>query len=195
MTKIILVPSLALLMNVACSAASAQGWEVGWMAAATRNQLASQDNAGGPVSDPAWLNFMLVSPRERDNRYVAQLYSTRFYTSASTRDVGATVNRSGVNLSYQWLLRLTRDWKPWVGVGAGYARETHNTRYTLRSDGYLGQTFPDLAPSGLVVLANASTEWSVADQVSVGLHLQLELPLAHTTTVTGVGVYLLYEMK
>jgi hypothetical protein len=82
-----------------------------------------------------------------------------------------------------------------VGLGAGYAREAHTSRHTVRSDGYLGQTYPDLSPSGLAVLANATSEWSVADQWRVGLHLQYELPLGKTSTVTTLGIFVLYELK
>jgi hypothetical protein len=45
------------------------------------------------------------------------------------------------------------------------------------------------------MVANAMSEWTVAEQWSVGVHLQYEMPLAHTGTVVTAGVFVLYELK
>jgi len=98
-------------------------------------------------------------------------------------------------LSYQMMMRVTRGWKPWLGVGAAYANESYSNRYTVTSGGFLCATcpYPDRTNDDFLVVVNASSEWQVNRDWDMGIHLQFEQPVTSDgMRVIRFGIYAVY---
>jgi hypothetical protein len=172
-----------------------EGWKLGWYGALSSYEI---DDANGPTDSPrdtSLLNFLVVSPAERDQRLFIQAFRTEAHADASAGSalIGQDIERSGASISRQWLFRLSRAWKPWIGLGIGYVNESRTSRHTVAADGFLGQRFDDVKESGFQVLLNASTEWEVADRLEAGFHLQLEQPISDSSRVLSGGITILYR--
>lgn len=131
----------------------------------------------------------------RDSRLMALLAYDSFITAASTTNVHNEVTSLSVGLSYQMMMRVTRGWKPWLGVGAAYASEKYTNRYTVTSGGFLCSTcpYPDRTKDDFLVVLNASSEWQINRDWDMGLHLQFEQPMTSDgTRVVRFGFYLVY---
>ena len=177
------------------SAVLADGWNIGWLVTESQFKLSDHDGPSAAKAEFGLMNFVLAAPRERDDRFLAQLSLDRFDTAASTTGIGASVKRLDASLSYQTRLRASRYWKPWVGIGLGFANETQRSRYTVRSDGFLARSYPEINQNGLVAVVNATSEWAIAEQWTLGVHLQYEEPLGHTARGLRAGLIVLFELR
>jgi hypothetical protein len=159
--------------------------------------LYSVEDPLGPTEQRAGFSPAAVMFIEmgRDSRLMAQLAYDSFTTTASTTNVHNDVTSLNVGLSYQMMMRVTRGWKPWLGVGAAYASEKYENRYTVTSGGFLCATcpYPNRTNDDFLLVLNASSEWQINRDWDMGLHLQFEQPMASDgTRVVRFGLYLVY---
>jgi len=157
------------------------------------------------VSDPAGPTSAANAPDvgvvatmdwARDARLLFQGHYQQFTLDAGTRNIGQHVKRVGVSASYQHLLRLTRDWKPWLGVGLEYTRETDSLRHTIDSGGFLAATYPDRSNSPLSAVLSASTEWAWTRDWDLGFSLQYDAALgANATTALVLDFVAVYALR
>lgn len=157
----------------------------------------SVEDPQGPTEQRAGFSpaAVLLIDMGRDSRLLAQIAYDKFTTSASTTNVNNDVTSLNVGLSYQMMMRITRGWKPWLGVGAAYANESYSNRYTLTSGGFLCATcpYPDRTKDDFLVVLNASSEWQLNRDWDMGLHLQLEQPTGSDgLRVIRFGIYAVY---
>lgn len=150
----------------------------------------------GPVESTtgfAPLTAIMFAEAGRDGRLMFQGAYDSFSLNHSTTNIGQDVTSIRGDVSYQMLVRVTRGWKPWFGVGLGYANETYKDRYTLTSGGFLGTRYPDRTKSAFDVLINASSEWKVNKNWDMGVHLQLEQPTgSDSMRILRLGIYAVY---
>jgi hypothetical protein len=131
----------------------------------------------------------------RDSRIFAHIYSTSFTLRASTSDIGQDVKVFGINGSYQMMLRLTRGFRPWVGLGLGYASESYTARHRITSEGYLapGSPYQSRTVDSYTGILNASNEWKLNRDWDIGIHLQVEEPVVSgAARVFRGGIYFVY---
>ena len=151
----------------------------------------------GPTEQRAGFSpaAVLLMDMGRDSRLMAQVAYDKFTTNASTTNVNNDVTSLNVGLSYQMMMRVTRGWKPWLGVGAAYANESYSNRYTLTSGGFYCSAcpYPDRTKDDFLVVLNASSEWQLNRDWDMGIHLQFEQPTSSDgLRVIRFGVYAVY---
>ncbi|MBI3898476.1 MAG: hypothetical protein HY308_09295 [Gammaproteobacteria bacterium] len=168
-------------------------WRVGWLGTLTQNKVDDNDGPTDKETDTSVLNVLVLPPAKGLQRFLIQGYQQEFRLAPSTDHIGQDVERTGINASTQWRWNLAGDWRPWIGFGVGYVSESHSNRHTIRADGFLDQSFAEESPAGFVAVLSATTEWSLAEQWSLGLHIQHEQPFGDTTQVTSVGLAVLYD--
>ena len=146
--------------------------------------------ANGSAFTP--LSGLLIASAGRDARVLVHVQYDDFSVPASTTDIGENVTRLGGDVSYQILFRLSRAWKPWGGIGLGYAGEHYTTRYTLTPGGHLASQYPDRSASSVALVVNTSTEWRLERDWSMGAQLQYEQALGNGASALRFGLYLVY---
>ncbi len=146
--------------------------------------------ANGSAFTP--LSGLLIASAGRDARVLVQVQYDDFSIPASTTDIGENVTRLGGDVSYQTLFRLSRAWKPWGGIGLGYAGERYTTRYTLTPGGHLATQYPDRTVGSVALVLNTSTEWRLNRDWWMGVQLQYEQPLGSGASALRLGLYLVY---
>ena len=112
---------------------------------------------------------------------------------ASVTEIGQDAATTEAGLSYQSNFRISRSFKPWFGVGIGYAASKYTNRYTSASVGSpFGIFKPDRSQKTVVGLLNANSEWPVSADLDMGIQVQAAIAPSKGANVFGLGVYLLY---
>jgi len=129
----------------------------------------------------------------RDARIFAHVYYADFTLPASSTNIGQNVKQYGFDGSYQIMWRLTRNFRPWFGLGLGFANETYTTRHTVVS-GYVppGGSYPDRTVENFYGVLNASNQWRLSRFWDMGVHLQLEKPTGDGARVIRAGIYFVF---
>lgn len=131
----------------------------------------------------------------RDQRLFGHVYYDWYDVKASTENIGQKAREFGANLSWQWMIRIARNWRPYLGVGLGYANEKFTNRYVCSSPScqYSSNTsFSDRSVQSFTALVNASSEWSITEKWDVGVHMQFEQPLNGGSIAARAGIYITY---
>ena len=95
-------------------------------------------------------------------------------------------------LDYQW--RLSRQFKPRLGVGVGYTNSRYSNRYTTDPDGFLLDRYDDDNKNNFLVYLNASHYWTISREWALGANLRGTLPFNFTAiNDTSIGLSGLYH--
>ena len=104
---------------------------------------------------PTFLYLLNVS---RDTRFVSDLLYLSYSLDASQSEIGQKVASLSISGVYEWKKRVSRDFKPWIGVGLGYGSNSSKNRHTVDADGFLDDSFADRNSSGVSVILDVSTD-------------------------------------
>lgn len=185
-----LIPLLA-----AAAAVADEPLRVGVLAGGAYTQITDPDGPTQTRFSPD-LGVIAIADWARDARLFYQIRYQHFTLDADTQHIGQDVKRVGVSASYQHLLRLTRIWKPWLGVGLGYAHESDTLRHTVDSGGFLAQTYPDRTDSTFLAVLSASSEWRWTHNWQLGFTLQYDAPLsANGTSAIALDAEAVYTLR
>lgn len=133
-------------------------------------------------------------PSFRDTRIFGHIYYDWFDVKGSQSNVGQKAKSIGANISWQWMFRLAQHFKPYVGIGVGYANEKYIQRYKTTASGLYrsNQLYPDRNVQSFSGIVNMSTQWSVTEKWDAGIHLQFEQPINGGSTAARAGIYVSY---
>jgi hypothetical protein len=129
------------------------------------------------------LSLIAIFDFGRDDRIFANIRKDTLAVEGTTANIGQNYVGTGANISYQTMLRLGREFKPWVGLGMGYNSETYKDRYKLTPGGFNtcpSTCFSDRVVDNYVVVVNASNDWKLSREWNMGVHFQYEKPVAST---------------
>jgi len=167
---------------------------IGWMPMANYNLI---NDPEGPTNDN--VHFMplcaviIYNNILRDARLFGNIYYDSYSVSAESQHIAQSVTEFGVNVSYQWMFRVSRVFKPYLGIGLGYAAESFKNRYNTTPDGlFLNTTYPNRSVQAFNAVVNASSEWQLSPNWNVGVHLQFEQPIGGGLTAIRAGMYITY---
>ena len=127
----------------------------------------------------------------RARRLMFNLNKDAYTLDPSTTNIGQQVSSIGGGLSYQFLLRLTRNWKPWVGAGLGYTSATYKTRYRLTPGG-ASLPLGERNDTDISFLLNANTEWQFNRDWDIGVQAQISRSINDDATTLRLGIYAVY---
>jgi len=125
-------------------------------------------------------------------RYWAEGYYFRTSLDASTSDIGQDASRIGARLAVQRNVQWGK-WSPWLGVGLDISRNHYSKRYTVDSDGFLLNAYPDRSSTALGITAHIVSEWALARDWDLSTKLEQVFPVNGGITETSLSVGVLYR--
>jgi len=128
-----------------------------------------------------------------DIRYWSEFFYYQAVLDPAANKIGQNVEQSGLRVSLQKSLRLTRLWAPWFGVGIGISRVTYTTRHTMDSDGFLLAAWPDREQTSVTLLLNIVSEWPLARNWDIGAKLEQAIPVDGDIGESSALIMLLYR--
>jgi hypothetical protein len=156
----------------------------------TINDPSGQTAKGKSVS---LLNAVMFINVTRDDRVMLIVGSNKYSVPASSTLIGEDVTRLDGSVSYQTLFRLSRNFKPMLGIGIGSAAETYKNRYKLSPGGFgIAQTPVERNINNFYYVLNAGHEWEINRTWNIGLNLQYERPVSEISTALKLGIYLTF---
>jgi hypothetical protein len=156
------------------------------------NRYASYDPVG-PTAGGSGLSVSGIALYNlgREGRAMFNIDRDSYSMKASQTNVGQDVTSFGGGASYQTMLRLTRTWKPWVGMGLGYTSTSYKNRFVFTPGG--AKTFyADRDTTSMQLLLNANSEWVFNRDWDMGLQMQFAKGLSNNTSTFRVGIYAIY---
>ncbi len=170
---------ILLLMS---SIVSARDWKAGAGFGLSVNSVDDPEGSTALNFQPSYFNAIGTLKINRDRRLFLHLFYSDFDLENKRNKVSAQIKNLGLNASYQWRIRYSRQWKPWFGVGLGFSQDEFRSRFLLDQDGFIGQDLPDRQEDAVNLLINASTilkRWLMLD---FGVHAQIDIPISGDIT-------------
>jgi hypothetical protein len=165
----------------------------GFMPEYTLYQINDPDGPTKQGANFSALSGIVIFDQGRDTRIFVHAATNYFKIPASTTNIGQSVKQTGIEVSYQKVLRVTRTIKPWLGVGLGYETEKYTNRYTLTPGGHLAQQFSDRSVESYPLVLTAAHQWKYDNDFDYGLHFQFAQPLTSDGARSlGVALYVVY---
>ena len=183
----------ALLLAASLPASADDAFRFGLLPGFSVYEVTDPDGPVDSATGLSALSVVMLAEVGRDSRLMLHSSYESFSLDHSVTNIGQDVTSIRGDLSYQMLVRVTRGWKPWFGVGLGYANESYKDRYTLTPGGFLGTRYPDRTKSDFSAVLNVSSEWRVNRDWDMGVHLQLDQPTGSDgLRVIRLGLYAVY---
>lgn len=190
--KKIFILAVALTSNFA-SAATDGFLRYGVMPTYSLFTVVDPNGPTAPGSGYTIFSGVVIMNMGRDSRAFGNFIRDTFSIPATTTNIAQDVTRIGGSVSYQSLFRLSKLWKPWVGVGIGSMSESYKNRYRLTDTGFsVPLSNPERNTNNLFWLVNTSTEWQVNKGWDMGVQLQYEQSVGDDSNVFRVGIYAVY---
>ena len=183
---------LLIILMMARETRAQETWHIGIMMGPTLAHVSDPDGSTDTQLHFFYLNFISTIPFGRDQRIFSQLFYDQCELDASTSNIGQKVSTSGGNVSWQYLWRLSRYWKPWIGGGVGFANSKFKSRHLLDADGFLIRQFPGRSENILNLIVNASIPLTQWGRFQLGTHMQYEFPTGDGIHQFLFGLTLLY---
>jgi hypothetical protein len=152
----------------------------------------------GPTDTHSGITYasaLMLVDMGRDSRLMVNVSHDSFSVAPSVTNIGQDVTSTQVGASYQMVFRVTRGWKPWFGIGGGYATENYQNRNTLTPGGFkcIGCPYPDRTKDDFYVVLNTSTQWQLNRNWDMGVHLELDQPTSTDgMRAVRLGLYFVY---
>lgn len=128
----------------------------------------------------------------RETRAMLNINHDSYSLTGSQTTVGEDVSSFGGGLSYQKMLRVSRSWRPWVGVGLGYTSTTQSNRYTVTPGGSGHVLYADYKTTNPSFLLNTNTEWEYNRDFNIGVQAQYSKNFSDKASTLRVGLYIVY---
>ena len=179
----------------ACASAAGEPLRLGVIGGVARLSVADPEGPTATAAAPD-LAVVAILGWGRDTRLRLAAGRQTVTLAASTVDIGQRVERTSASLSYQERWRLSYRWKPWLGIGLGYAREDETLRHTIDRDGFLATAYPDRTVGVFDAVLTADSEWRWTHGWKIGVALRYDAPFApHAATVLAAGALLTHRLR
>lgn len=180
-TALILLPSLSI----------ADTFEYGWMpvVGAYKSSL-DIDTEVKPAAN-ALSGLIIINSGRSSRVWIQGQYHSLDFNGTDTK-IGQSVTGYEVATIYQTQYRLSRHFKPWLGIGASFSALDYKDRYLTDSQGFLAQVFNDTSKAGLAIDFNFSTNTDWFDQYDTGFAIRLSVPVNDVLTKLEAGFYITF---
>lgn len=178
---LILIPSLAI----------ADTFEYGWMPVIGAYK-SSLDTDTAVITAANALSGLLIINSGRNSRVWIQGQYHSLTFDGNETEIGQEVTGLEIATIYQSQYRLSRNFKPWLGIGASFSALEFKNRFLTDSQGFLAQTFDDQTKSGLAIDFNftANTDWF--DKHDSGFAIRLSVPVNDVLAKVEAGFYITF---
>jgi len=138
------------------------------------------------------LSGLLIINSGRSSRYWIQGQYHSLDFDGSETEIGQTVSGFEAALLYQSRFRLSRHFKPWLGIGLSVAALEFKDRFTTDNQGFLAQRFDDVTKTGVAVDFNFTTEMDWFKDYDTGFSLRVSLPTNDVLAKVEAGFYITF---
>ena len=132
---------------------------------------------------------------DRGSRLYSTLSLSSYKTSATDVKVGQNGKDLEGTLSYQYMWRVSRGFRPWLGIGAGYLKSDYTDRHLRSASGQFSIPRPDAsknAPMGLLSVNIEPASDSENSSWTPGFQIQGGKAFSGKAAYLRAGVYFLY---
>ena len=138
------------------------------------------------------LSGLLIINSGRSSRFwiQGQYHSLEF--DGSETEMGQTVSGFEVAVLYQSKFRLSRHFKPWIGIGLSVAALEFKDRFITDNQGFLAQRFDDTSETGLAVDLNFTTETDWFKDYDTGFSFRVSVPTNDVLAKIEAGFYITF---
>ena len=184
------------LLPVLAQAEPIETFKLGWAPFVSPNLSVDDPDGSTDATDTASaLSAVALFPFGRDDRWMVNVTQYDFTLDASQTDIGQDVQSIAVAGFYQRRLRLSRYFKPWVGVGPQIEFSDKTARHTVDADGFLAQTFSDQDGMAYALGVVASHEWLLSDHIEFGVNAAYLFSIRDAIEGGSLGALVLYRFE
>ncbi len=126
-------------------------------------------------------------------RYWAALRYGQADLDGTVSKIGEHMTFYGARVSIQDNVRFAPGFSPWVGAGLDVSVRRHTRRYTVDSDGYLAEQFPEQTTRSAGLVLNAIQEWAVGRTFHVSASVEQLIDIAERFRETTLAAAILYR--
>jgi hypothetical protein len=166
-------------------------FEYGWMPVVGAYK-SSLDKGTEIITVANALSGLVIINSGRNSRVWVQGQYHSLDFNGSDTNIGQSVTGYEVATIYQTEFRLSRHFKPWLGIGASFSALDYKDRYLTDSQGFLAQVFNDTSKSGLAIDFNISTNTDWFDQYDSGFAIRLSVPVNDVPEKLEAGFYIMF---
>ena len=138
------------------------------------------------------LSGLLIINSGRSSRFWIQGQYHSLDFDGSETEIGQTVTGFDVAVLYQSKYRLSRHFKPWLGIGLSVAALEFKDRFITDNQGFLAQRFDDETKTGLAVDLNFTTETDWFNDYGTGFSLRVSIPTNDVLAKVEAGLYVTF---
>ena len=138
------------------------------------------------------LSGLLIINSGRGSRFWIQGQYHALEFDGSETQIGETVSGFDVAVLYQSKFRLSRHFKPWLGIGLSVAVLEFKDRYTTDNQGFLAQRYDDTSETGLAVDLNFTTETDWIKDYGTGFSFRVSVPTNDVLAKVEAGFYITF---
>ena len=138
------------------------------------------------------LSGLLIVNSGRSSRFWVQAQYHSLDFEGSETEIGQSVSGFDVAVLYQSRFRLSRHFKPWLGIGLSVAALEFKDRFTTDNQGFLAQRFDDTSKTGLAVDLNFTTQTDWFKDYNTGFSLRVSLPTNDVLAKVEAGFYITF---
>ncbi|ERS88338.1 hypothetical protein Q672_10805 [Marinobacter sp. EVN1] len=187
----------AMLASIVVPQASADLWDIDTSAGVSPAVMIyeSKEPEGTTPTETAVYPLTLTATFDinRINRVMADFRYVDIEFDAGDDGVGATVEGYQLSTILQHQFRLSRNFRPWLGVGVVSTVFESTDRYRTDGDGFLLERYDDRDDTTLSGVANAALEWELSRDWILATEARYELPFGDGLQGYGVSAGVRYK--
>jgi len=138
------------------------------------------------------LSGLIIINSGRNNRVWIQGQYHSLDFDGNETEIGQEVTGLEVAALYQAQYRISRHFKPWLGVGTSISVLEFTNRFLTDSQGFLAQTFEDETKTGLAVDFNFTVDTDWFDKYNSGFAVRLSVPVNDVLAKAEAGIYITF---
>jgi len=138
------------------------------------------------------LSGLLIINSGRSSRFWVQAQYQSLDFEGSETEIGQSVSGFDVAVLYQSRFRLSRHFKPWLGLGVSVAALEFKDRFTTDNQGFLAQRFENASKTGLAMDLNFTTQTDWFKDYNTGFSLRVSLPTNDVLAKVEAGFYIIF---
>ena len=153
------------------------------------------DDPDGDTENASGFNFLQFIGTYnygRDAQLFAHFFVDDYSLDPGVNTVGQDINGYGLSISYQKRLRLSRNFRPWIGAGIGMAQYDYKSRFTIDASGFLDQTFSNREENLFYITLNANTDWQWNNTIDFIVSTYINSSLDNQYLAMGLSFGILY---
>ncbi len=192
MSKIVFIV-LLLLASFSTYAERESTIRIGYSPRIINLSVDDPDGNTNSSSEAQYLGAMVLYEMSRNKRLYSYLALYDFALDPGVDKTGQDVESTSFGFYYQSNFKLSRSFKPWLGVGGVVNVASFTNRLTVDSDGYIENTYSDRDDTAISLGLSASNEWKLNDSLSWGINVEYLYPLGETLEGFTASLNIIYD--